>query len=187
VRQLVVKKAKTKQWFTIVAPKFFGDREIGRTIVSNPNSLIGRRITVSAIEMSGNVEKYYLKLAFKISKVNGDKAFTEFDGTEILRDYISRMVLHRVRKVEAVQDLQTKDNVKIRVKSLAVISRRVKSTIQLAVRNKLKEMVTEYVTNSTLEEFIEKILSDEMRNRVLQELRKIYPVRNFDIRKTEIP
>jgi small subunit ribosomal protein S3Ae len=183
---LVTKKIKGKEWFTVFAPKQFGEIEIGKILSSNPDSLIGRRITVSAINLTDDFSKYYFKFTFRVSKVSENKAFTEFDGSECLRDYISRMVLRRVRRVDKVQDLVTKDNVKIRVKSLAIIYRRVKSSIQKNVREHVASMMKEMVENSTLEGFIKNMLSDEIKNKILQELRKIYPVRNFEIRKTEV-
>lgn len=182
---MVVKKAKAKEWFSIVAPKIFDEKEIGKTITSDPKNLINRRIEVSAIDLTNNLEKYYLKFSFRIKKIEGNKALTEFDGSECLRDYISRMVVRRVRRVDTVQDLITKDGKKIRVKGLAIIPRRIKSSIQKKVGNKIKELLKIEVENSTLDEFVKKILSDEIKNKILKEARKIYPVRNFEIRKTE--
>lgn len=183
---MAIKKAKVKEWFSIIAPKIFDEKEIGRTTTSDPKTLINRRIILSAIDLTNDLAKYYLKLSFKINKIDGNKALTEFDGSECLRDYISRMVVRRVRRIDAVQDLITKDGKKIRVKGIAVIPRRIKSSIQKNVRNKIKELVKAEIENSTLEEFVRKIFSDEIKNKILKEARRIYPVRNFEIRKTEV-
>jgi small subunit ribosomal protein S3Ae len=96
---------------------------------------------VSAIELTDNFNKYYLKLNFKITKVNGQLAFTDFDGSECLRDYISRMILRRVRRIDTVQNFTTTDGKKIRVKGLGIIGRRVKSSIQKMVSNKIKDIL----------------------------------------------
>jgi small subunit ribosomal protein S3Ae len=186
VIRLVTKKTKTKEWFTIVAPKLFDEKEIGKTTVSDPKNLPGRKIILSLMEVTNDFSKYYMKFIFKITRVEGNRAFAEFSGSECMRDYISRMILRRVRRIDAVQDLTTKDGIKIRVKSLAIISRRIKSSIQKNIRAHIKEMMKEEVENSTLDEFIEKIISDEIKGRVLRETRQAYPVRNFEIRKTEI-
>lgn len=183
---MAVSKSKAKEWYTIVAPKMFGGKEIGKTPASDQKKLIGRRLIVSPIELTENFGKYYVKLAFKITDVNGNKVYTSFDGSECMRDYISRMILRRVRRVDTVQDLVTKDSLKIRVKSLAIISRRVKSSIKKRVRERMRELVKDSVEKMSLEEFMEKVLSDELKNRILRELRMIYPVRNFEFRKTEM-
>jgi small subunit ribosomal protein S3Ae len=183
---LVIRKAKAKTWYRILAPDFFGNKEIGLTPASDPNLLIGRRIAVSALDFTNDYNKYYLKFYFKIKQVNGENALTEFDGSECLRDYISRMVVRRVRRVDTVQDLVTKDGKKIRVKCIAIIPRRVKSSIQRTIAKNIKEMVKDIVENLKLEDFVKKILNDEIKNEILVELRKIYPVRNFEFRKTEM-
>lgn len=183
---MVTKKTKSKEWFTIVAPKLFDEKDIGRTMVSDPKNLPGRKIILSMMELTEDFSKYYMKVIFKIVRVEGNRAFAEFNGSECMRDYISRMILRRVRRIDAVQDLKTKDGIIIRVKSLAIISRRVKSSIQKNIRAHIKEMMKEEVENSTLDEFIEKIISDEIKGRVLRETRQAYPVRTFEIRKTEI-
>jgi small subunit ribosomal protein S3Ae len=183
---LAVKKAKSKEWFTLVAPKIFGGKEVGRTMTDDPKRLVNRRIIVSPIEVTNNFGKYYMKLSFRVNELNGNRAMTVFDGSECMRDYISRMVLRHVRRVDAVQDLTTKDGAKIRVKTIAVITRKVKSSIQKDIRAKMKGLVADFVSNSTLEETMAEILADNVKNSVMQELRHIYPIRNFEFRKTEI-
>jgi len=183
---LVKKKAKTKEWYTMISPKMFGEKEIGKALADSPESLVGRKVYLSILELAGNMNKYYMKISFKISRVEGKKAFTEFHGSQCMQDYVSRMVVRRVRRIDTVQDLNTKDNLKLRVKGIAVISRRAKSSIQTKMSNCIKETLKKEVESATLDDVIEKILSDEMKTRVLSAARRIYPIRNFEVRKTEI-
>ena len=183
---LVKKKAKTKETYTIILPKFFDEKEIGTTFASEPKLLIGREIILSALELTDNVNKYYLKFLFKINRVEGNKAFTEFHGTDCLQDYISRMVVRRVKRIDTVQDLMTKDKVKLRVKSICVLPRKAKSSVQLNVRNKIKEIIGREVESCSLDDFVKKLISDEIKNKVLIEGRKIYPIKNFEIKKVEV-
>ncbi|MEM7821680.1 MAG: hypothetical protein QXX38_02620 [Candidatus Aenigmatarchaeota archaeon] len=180
------KKAKIKKTYAIILPKVFGEKNIGITFASEQKQLIGREIIVSALEIIDNVNKYYLKLLFKINKVEEDKAFTEFHGMECLQDYISRMVVRRVRRIDTIQDLLTKDKVKLRVKSICVVSRKAKKSVQDSVSMKIKETIKKEVESNDLDDFIKKLISDEIKNKVLAEARKIYPIKNFEIRKVEV-
>ncbi|MBI4009994.1 MAG: 30S ribosomal protein S3ae [Candidatus Aenigmarchaeota archaeon] len=177
---------KIKEWYKIIAPKYFGEKEIGKTLATEPSNLIGKKINLSAIELTDNFSKYYVKMVFRINKVDGKFAFTEFAGTECLRDYLSRMVLRRVRRIDTVQDFVTSDKKKITVKGLGVIGRRVKSSITVKVSNKIKELLKSIVENSTLDDFIDGMISDDIKAKILKEIRPIYPLRNFEIRKTEV-
>jgi small subunit ribosomal protein S3Ae len=183
---LAVKKAKSKAWYTLISPEIFGAKEMGKTTAVDPDYLKGRKVTSSAIEITNNFAKYYMKFKFRISDVQGDKAITQFDGSECMRDYISRMVLRHVRRIDAVQDLKTKDGVKIRVKSLAITSKKMKSSIVKIVRMRMQEMVADHVGKSTLGDFIEDMMDDRAKGKILNEIRRIYPVRNFEFRKTEV-
>ena len=186
MRCLVKKKAKVKEAYTIISPKVFGEKEIGITFASEPKQLIGREVILSALELTENVNKYYLKFLFKINRVEGNKAFTEFHGTECLQDYISRMVVRRVRRIDTVQDILTKDGVKLRVKSICVLSRKAKSSVQKSVSSKIKEVIKQEVESKNLDDFIKSLISDEIKTKVLVESRKIYPIKNFEIRKVEV-
>lgn len=182
----MAKRAKGKKWFTVIAPKLFDERELAKTMAVDPDMLIDRRIAVSLIELSSDFSKYHMKFFFRIKKVDGDVAFTEFDGSEILKDYVSRMVLRRVRRIDTVQDLETKDGKKIRVKGLTVVSRKIKSDVKKAIRIVVMEIIKKEVEGSTLDEFIENIILDDMKKKILKNCRKIYPIRKFEVRKTEI-
>jgi len=183
---MTTKKAKAKEWYAIVAPKLFDNREIGRTMVAEPEQLIGRKISISLLELMNNFNKFYVKFTFKIVKVEGTSANVEFDGSEVLRDYVSRMVLKRVRRIDTVQDLQTKDGKKIRVKGLAIISKKVKSTMEKLIRSQISENLRKEVTETNFDDFVMTLTTDELKSKILREARKIYPVRNFEVRKTEV-
>lgn len=179
-------KQKGKQWFTILAPEIFNKKEIGETTSNTPETLIGRSLNLNAVELTNDINKYYIKLKFKITSVDGDKAFTQFCGSECLQDYISRMVLHRIRRIDSIQDLKTVDNIKIRVKCLTIVSKKVKSSITVKIREFVSSIIKEEVQESTLDEFIQKLLSNEIKTKIIKGGRTIYPIRNFEIRKTEV-
>jgi small subunit ribosomal protein S3Ae len=182
----VKKKAKVKETYTIISPKVFGEKEIGVTFASEPKQLIGREVILSALELVENVNKYYLKILFKINRVEGNKAFTEFHGTECLQDYISRMVVRKVRRIDTVQDLLTKDKIKLRIKTICVLSRKAKSSVQASISKKIKEVIKQEVESKNLEDFVKSLISDEIKTKILVEARKIYPIKNFEIRKVEV-
>jgi small subunit ribosomal protein S3Ae len=181
-----LKKIKGKKWFTIVAPPFFKEKVIGETPASEEKFLIGRVVEIGAPYVTGDYEKYYIKFKFKINKVTGEKAHTIFYGLECLRDYISRLVQKRTRRVDVIQDITTKDGIKLRVKSVAVTNRIVKSSIKKRLRTFIHENVGKEVENSTLDKFLEKILSNYIKNKIQKEGSKIYPIRHFEIRRVDV-
>lgn len=183
---MLSKKTKGKEWITIVAPKFFGERDIGNTLTAEPEKLLNKVLSLSAIDLIDDSGKYHLKFKFRIVKIEGNKAITEFEGSECMQDYISRMVLRRIRRIDSIQDLKTKDGALIRVKVLATISKKATSTVEKAMRVFIHQLVKSEVEKSTLDQFMKKTISNEFKTKVLKESRRIYPIRNFEVRKTEI-
>ncbi len=183
---MAVKKAKAKQWFTLVAPKMFDEKEIGTTLTFTPENLVGKIVSLSAIELTNDMSKYYLKLNFKITKVEGNRALTEFHGSECMNDYISRMVVRHIRRIDTIQDLTTKDGVKMRVKTLATISKKATSSVEVKFREFVSKRMKDIVENMAFEDFVKKMVANEIKTKILREGRRIYPVRNFEIRRIQV-
>ena len=181
----MAKRLKGKTWYTIFAPTYFEGKEIGVTPASEPELLVGRRLTIPVTELIGDMEKYYMKITFRIVRVNGDKAFTDFDGFECMRDYIARMVVRRVRRIDVIQDEVSKDGKKLRIKTIAIISRKANRSIEKRIRKRIEEMVREAVSASSMDEFIKKVISGELKKKIFEEIMKIYPPRHFEFRKIE--
>jgi len=117
--------------------------------------------------------------------VEEKKAYTIFSGTEIMRDYISRLVMRRTRRIDNVENVTTKDGSKLVVKTITIVPRRIKSSIQKVIREEIKNMIKNEVEELTLEEFVQSMISDEVKNKILSHIRRIYPVRTFEIRRVE--
>ncbi len=175
-----------KQWYEIVAPKVFDEKVIGETLAAEPKQLIGRKIETSLLELSKDYSKFYIKLQFQIDNIDGSRAFTKFVGHDIMRERIYRMVQRRVRRVDAILDVKTKDNVLIRVKTVFVLLRRVNTSIKAATRLKAKEVIEKTISESSLDDFVKLIASGELAAMIKKECNRISPVGNVEIRKSEV-
>jgi small subunit ribosomal protein S3Ae len=181
----MAKKIKGKEWYTLVAPKMFDEKTLGETPVGDPESVMGRTISVPLVNLINDPSKYYLKFHFKVKEAEGEKAITEFWGFECLRDYISRMIRHGVLRIDNVVDLKTKDDVKLRVKTIAVTSRKAKQEVEVSLRKFIKEKILEEVSKLTLEKLIKNVLDDSLKRKIIEEGSKIYPIYKFELRKVE--
>jgi small subunit ribosomal protein S3Ae len=183
----MAKKIKGKDWFTIIAPKFFDEKVLGETPVDEPKKLMLRIIETPLIDLISDVNKFYIKMKFRITKIAENKAYTEFAGLECLRDYISRMVRHGIDRIDTVQTLITEDSKKIIVKTIIITNKKVTKGIEKSIRNFVEKTIEENVNKNKLDDFLEKVIDDSLRNSVLKDGSKIYPLRNFDIRRIEMP
>ena len=179
------KSRKTKVWLKLILPEFLGKKEVGEIPANEPEATKGRRVILSAIDVLGDFNKYYLKFIFKVGEVDNQNAYLFFDGLECTRDYIARMIRRKVDRTDLVVDKTTKDGVTLRIKTI-VVTRRVPSGIRTKMRKRIDEILSKEVPELTMDDFILKVLSDDFKNSIISTLNKIYPVRHFEFRKIEV-
>ncbi|MEM5799667.1 MAG: hypothetical protein QXZ43_03305 [Candidatus Aenigmatarchaeota archaeon] len=182
----MVKKIKGKDWFTIIAPKMFQEKILGETPGDDVKKVIGRIIEVPLVMITNDMSKYYLKAKMKIVKIDGLKAYTDLAGLECLRDHIARMIRYRITRIDTVQRLETKDGKKVAVKSVIVTNRRVTRGIEKEIKKYVEDIIAKTVSENTLDDFLTKVLKDSIKQKIMKEGSKIYPLRFFEIRKLEI-
>lgn len=181
----MVSKLSGKEWYEIVAPSFFGDFVIGETLAMDPNQLKGRVIETSLTDITGDPNKYYLKFYFKIEDVKNKKAITKFYGHNCTRDFLARIVRKRTTRIDTNDIVELKDN-KIRIKSIAISNRLVSKNIETQIRENIRELIRENVSKLKTEEFIREIIDNKLQMKIRKSISKIYPLRHFEFRKTEI-
>jgi small subunit ribosomal protein S3Ae len=179
------KSKKVKVWLKLITPEFLGKKEVGEIPANEAEASKGRRIILSAIDVLGDFNKYYLKFIFKVGEVDNQNAYLFFDGLECTRDYIARMVRRRVDRTDFIVDKVTKDNIKLRIKTITV-TRRVPRSIRTKIRKTIDEILEKEVPNLTMEEFVLKVISENLKNFIINTINKIYPIRHFEFRKIEV-
>jgi ribosomal protein S3AE len=181
----MAKKLKGKEWYVLIAPRFFNNKKIGETPVGDPKTLMGRKIDIHLINLIDDLSKYYIKFYFKVNEIKDNKAYTEFAGLECLRDYISRMIRYGIKRIDTVQDLITSDEIKLRVKTVTITSKKMKKNVEIELKKFVEEKMKKNVESNKLDDFIEKTIYDNFKRSLIKEGSKIYPIRTFEIRRVE--
>jgi len=178
-------KIKGKIWYDIKTPKFAGAKVIGQTLADEPKKILGRIMDASMMELFNDPKKYHIKLFFKIVNVEGETANTKFFGHTCTRDYIARIVRLRSGRIDTNQVFNLKDG-KIRVKSICITNRQAVRSATKSIRKRIAEILKENIEGTTIEEFVNNFISEKIQKNVFRDIKKIYPVRTFQIRKSEI-
>ena len=177
---------KGKEWFKVMAPSELGDYVIGETPTLDADAMVGKTIEASLMELGGDPSKYFYKLKFRITSVQGGKAMTRLEGLSCTRDYVLRMSQRRTRQVRVVLDTKTKDGWSIRVKAINVMNRVVQSQISKRIRKITEEMLKSAASQLTMYEFLNEIISGALQTEIKETGSKIYPVRIFEVTKIEV-
>lgn len=178
-------KWKGKDWYEIVTPKFLGENVIGDTLSIDATQLKGRVIEASLMEITGDPGKYYIKLFFKITDIDGNKALTIFFGHDCTRDFVARIVQVRTTRIDTNSILDLKDG-RIRLKTIAITNRKVPERVVHELRKFITETLKKSLSNISIEEFVKDMISRKTQEYIKNSTSKIYPLRFFEFRKSEI-
>jgi len=184
--KIVVKKWKGKDWFSIMAPREMGMKILGQTPTTDPKQLMGRNMEFGVHELTGDRNKYYMKISVKISRIEGKTCLTSFNGFECMREHLLRMVRKRNQKVESLFDVPTKDGWLIRVKPWTILNGKPPASVANKMRLFTKKFFNEFASTNNLNDIIRKIISTELQMRVKKEGSKIYPVRFSEVARIKV-
>ncbi|RLE78362.1 MAG: 30S ribosomal protein S3ae [Thermoprotei archaeon] len=175
-----------KRWFPVYASSAFGYAEIGEIPANLEKSLIGRTIEVRLFQITGDFTQAHIKLKFQVVKVVNGKAFTQFKGFELARDYLRSLVRRGTTKVDGIFDVETKDGVRMRVAVMVITQHRVKTSQEKAIRRIAKEVVEARASMLTFDEFVREAVLGKVASEVFNKARKIYPLRKVEVRKIKV-
>lgn len=181
----VKEKWKGKEWYQILTPKFLGDIAIGETPSADVELLKNRVVEMTLFDLTNDPSKYYIKFFFKANSVEGNRIYTKFLGHECTRDFLARVVHKYIQRVDSNDIIAFSDGVKIRVKSIAICNQKVNANITTKIRKKISEILALYSKKSS-EDFIRNLITGGFQENMKRELSRIYPLRVFEFRKSEV-
>lgn len=174
-----------KRWFTVLAPAYFGNVEIGLTPADSSDKVIGRVMEATLYDITGDFSLIHVKLYFKIVSVSGETAQTEFYGHEFARDYLKSLVRRGTSKIDGIFDVTTKDGRALRVYPVAFTVNRVKTSQEKTIRKIMKEVVEKKAGQLNYGDFAQEIVLGKVASEIYNLARRIVPLRKCEIWKTK--
>ncbi|NIO37120.1 30S ribosomal protein S3ae, partial [Candidatus Bathyarchaeota archaeon] len=68
-RRRVRDKWRSKSWYTVLAPSYFGNVNLGPIPAAEPDQLIGRVIDSTLYDVTNDFAHQYLKMRFQVTEV----------------------------------------------------------------------------------------------------------------------
>ncbi|MFQ6074368.1 MAG: 30S ribosomal protein S3ae [Candidatus Bathyarchaeia archaeon] len=185
-RRRVRDKWRSKDWYAVTSPPYFGNTELGSIPTDDPNKLVGRVMDATLYDLTNDFAHQYLKMYFQVLKVEGKKAHTIFKGHEYSRDYLRSLVRRRTTRVDQILDVTTQDGYKLRVAVCAFTLARIKTTQEQIIRNIMKQIVEEKAAALTFDQFVQEVVLGKIASDIYNEAKKIAPLRHVGIRKSRL-
>jgi small subunit ribosomal protein S3Ae len=179
-------KWRSKEWYTVKSPSYFGDVELGAIPADDPSKLVGRVIDATLYDITNDFAHQYLKMYFQVTDVDGNTAKTIFKGHEYSRDYLRSLVRRRTTRVDGLFNVTTKDGYKLRVAVSAFTLSRVKTSQERVIRSVMKKIVEEKAAALTFDQFVQEVVLGKIASDIYNEAKKISPLRHVGIRKSKL-
>ena len=179
-------KWRSKAWYMVVAPPFFGNVELGALPAEEREQLIGRVIEATLYDITSDFSHQYLKMFFQINEIDGKTAHTLFKGHEYSRDYLRSLVRRRTTKVDGLFNLITKDGYKLRVAVSALTLSRIKTSQEELIRNMMEKIINEKAAILTMDQFVQEMVLGKIASDVYNKAKKVAPLRHVGIRKSKL-
>lgn len=182
-------KWRSKHSYKVRAPGLFQHAELGETVATEPEQLIGRTLETTFPELSGiqDAGKAHVKLRFRIERLGGDGvAETRFIGHNLTSDYVRRLARRKRSKVDTSLLVTTKDGVQIIVKPVAVGEQRLQTRLRAELRHKMVEVLNEQAASHTAVEFVREMLQGELSKALAHGVKTLYPLKKIEIRSSVV-
>jgi len=179
-------KWRDKDWFTIVAPSYFGGTELGAVPSDSAERLVGRVVDSTLYELTNDFAHQYLKMSFQVSEVEGKTARTIFKGHEYSRDYLRSLVRRKTTRIDTILSVTTKDGFQLRVAVCAFTLTRIRTTQEHEIRAIMRRIVEEKARALTFDQFVQEVVLGKIASDVYNEAKRVAPMRHAGIRKSKL-
>jgi small subunit ribosomal protein S3Ae len=173
-------KKKKKSWVSIVAPKEFGNIDLGDSYVSDSQNLKGKRLKVSLSNL-GKAKNPSIKIIFQVKEIADGKAITEAIGYYVLNSFSRRVVNKGRTKMGKTFNLKTKDGSNVIMKVVMSSQNKIPSRISKAIRVKLDEAVSSELKKSDFDRVLDSVIKYIFQKSLKSEVSKVYPVPSLEI------
>lgn len=175
-------KGRKKMWYSIIAPKLFGEQVLGQTIAFDANVVVGRTVLQNLMNLTNEVKKQNTNIKFEVINVEGDRAKTKLIGYEIVPSSIKRMVRRNNIKIDMSFTIKTADNMNVRIKPLLLTKSDTVKSIATKIRRITQDMITKSAAKVQFDELMSDLVTHKLQNSLRDLIKKVYPLRTCEIR-----
>ena len=179
-------KWRSKVWYMVMAPPYFGNIELGAIPADEQEKLIGRVVDATLYDITNDFSHQYMKLRFQINELDGKNAKTIFKGHEYSRDYLRSLVRRRTTKVDGLFKVTTKDGYTIRVAVSAFTLSRIKTSQEKVLRQIMDKIMKNKAKALTMDQFAQEMVLGKIASDIYNDAKKIAPLRHVGVRGSKV-
>ncbi len=177
---------KRKDWYQVLSPALFKEAPVGEILCADAKQLVGRTIETTASELTGDMRKSHMNVTFRIISVDGKKARTKVEGFDLAKSYVRSLVRRRASKIDANVKVELRDGAAVKIKPIVVSFRKCDTSQKKVIRKLLMDKIHESARVLDLDNLLLATISDNVIKTARDEIKKVYPVKNVEVRMVEL-
>jgi small subunit ribosomal protein S3Ae len=188
-KRLIKKNPLTKRkkvWYSLLAPQVFGKAKVGDSLVEESSQLVGKTMKLSLMTLTGDMKKQNITVGFQITGIADNQAQSKMMKYSIIPASIKRMVRRGRTRVDASVVCLCKDGVKLRIKPFVLTLNITNRSTSTKLRNHLITFLASYAAQHDYETMFKHVVSGKLQMILNYVARKVYPIRQSDIRVMEV-
>ncbi len=176
----IVLKKKKKKWVSILAPKNFGGKELGESLVIDSQELKGKRLKISLSHLNKG-KNPNIKAIFEVKNIVEGNGICEAVGYYILNSYARRIVKKGKSKISKTLKLKTKDDINVVLKVVMITRKKITRGRSRYVDDELNKFLIEKIGKNSFDQNLDSIMNYSFQKNVKEHMKKVYPVGGFEI------
>lgn len=192
-RSRVKDKWRSKKWYIVKTPPYFGEIEVASIPAEEPSKLVGRVVDTTLYDITGDFSHQPIRLRFLVTEFKDGKAVTILKGHEYAADYLRSLVRRGTSRVDGIFTVTTKDGYITRVSIVAFTRHRVKSSQEHAIREIMRNVIEEKAKELTYEQLCQEMvlgptptLGGKIGSDIYNLAKRITPLRHVGVRKSKL-
>lgn len=177
---------KAKKWFPIIAPRVLKNAVVGETLALELADAIGRKVTLSLMALLGDMKRQNINVTVTINRTNQGKLLSEMTGYEVMPSSVKRFIRRGRDRIDDSLTLMTGDGLHVAMNTLAITKSKTTGSKITLLRKLGRSTIKEYAKKITYEELLNEVLGNKIQKTTGEILSKVYPLRNFEIRRLEL-
>jgi len=192
-----------KQWYKIQSPpNVHNSVQVGWTPVNktvgtklSKDGLMNRVCEVSYGDIQEPTNFAWKKIRMQVEEVKGSACYTSFYGINIIREKLYNYLRKRMTLIDVVADVKTQDGYILRTLITTFTAKKlgqVKSNTYAkhsqvrAIRKAFVKYITRRASTSTIGDFAQNVINEDISQKLLDKGKKIYPLSHVLLRKVKV-
>ncbi|MBI4980248.1 hypothetical protein HZC30_01670 [Candidatus Woesearchaeota archaeon] len=179
-------KLKKKNWYKIISPKVFGNKEVGESYLVSADSAIGRKVKINLKDITGNMKDQNNYVVLQVNKASGSQLNTVLVGYELSVSGVKRAIRPSTCRLDDSFTVKTKSGRSVTVKVLLITLNKAQRSKCTMVKKMLRQLVGEEIAKSGFDTFVVNVASQRIQYAARKMLGKIYPLRELAFRVIQL-